>query len=135
MGQSQVILLDTHVVLWLTTDPAKLSGKAKSAIEDARKNGDGLAISDITLLELATLSSKGRIRLDISLESFLQEVESRFVVLPMSGRVCARAMGLPATYPQDPADRIIGATALVEGLSLLTTDRQIRRSKAVRTIW
>jgi len=36
MGQSQVILLDTHVVLWLTTDPAKLSGKAKSAIEDAR---------------------------------------------------------------------------------------------------
>ena len=49
MGQSQVILLDTHVVLWLTTDPAKLSGKARSVIEDTRKNEDGLAISDITL--------------------------------------------------------------------------------------
>jgi hypothetical protein len=38
-------------------------------------------------------------------------------------------------YPKDPADRIIGATALVEGLFLLTADRGIRRSKAVRTIW
>jgi len=130
-----VILLDTHVVLWLTTDPAKLSSKARSAIEDARRNGDGLAISDITLLELATLAGKGRIHLGISLESFLQEVEARFVVVPISGRACARAMGLPIAYPKDPADRIIGATALVEGLALITADREILRSKAVRTIW
>ena len=135
MGQSRVILLDTHAVLWLTTDPAKLSGKAKSAIEDARKSGDGLAISDITLLELATLASKGRIHLSISLESFLQEVEARFVVLPISGRACARAMGLPTAYPKDPADRIIGATALVEGLSLITADREIHRSKVVNAVW
>ena len=130
-----MILLDTHVVLWLTTDPTKLSSRGKSAIEDARKNGDGLAISDITLLELATLASKGRIHLGISLESFLQEVEARFVVLPISGRACARAMGLPTPYPKDPADRIIGATALVEGLTLITADREILRSKVVRTIW
>jgi PIN domain nuclease of toxin-antitoxin system len=94
-----------------------------------------LAISDITLLELATLASKGRVRLDISLESFLQEVEARFVVLPITGRACARAIGLPASYPKDPADRIIGATALVEGLALLTADIEIRRSRALRTIW
>ena len=49
------------------------------------------------------------------------------------GRTCARA--LPATYPKDPADRALGATALVEGLSLITADREIRRSRAVRTIW
>jgi PIN domain nuclease of toxin-antitoxin system len=79
--------------------------------------------------------SKRRIQLAISLESFLREVESRFVVLPISGRACARAMGLPASYPKDPADRMIGATALVEGLSLLTPDREIRRSRAVQTIW
>jgi PIN domain nuclease of toxin-antitoxin system len=94
-----------------------------------------LAISDITLLELATLTRKGRLRLDISLESFLQEIEARFVVLPITGRACARAVELPAAYPKDPADRIIGATALVEGLSLLTADREIRRSKAVHAIW
>jgi PIN domain nuclease of toxin-antitoxin system len=135
MGQSQVILLDTHVVLWLTSDPSKLSRKAKAAIEDARKYGDGLAISDISILELAALVYKRRIHLDISLESFLQEVETRFVVLPISGRACARAFGFPASYPRDPADRIIGATALVEGLPLLTADREIRRSRALRTIW
>ena len=110
-------------------------GRPEAAIDEARKNADGLAISDITLLELATLATKGQIHLDISLESFLQEVESRFVVLPISGRACARAMGLPATYPKDPADRVIAATALVEGLSLLTADRAIRRSRTVQTIW
>ncbi|HSY66185.1 MAG TPA: type II toxin-antitoxin system VapC family toxin [Terriglobales bacterium] len=130
-----MILVDTHVVVWLALDQTHLSKKARAAINDARENGDGLAISDITLLELATLSSKGRIRLEISLESFLQEIEARFIILPISGRACARALGLPATYPKDPADRIIGATALVEGMSLLTADREIRRSRALHTIW
>jgi PIN domain nuclease of toxin-antitoxin system len=130
-----VILVDTHVVVWLAFDQDQISRKARTAIDDARKGADGLAISDITLLELATLATKGRIRLDISLESFLQEVESRFVVLPIRGRACARAMGLPAAYPKDPADRVIAATALVEGLSLLTADRAIRRLRAVQTIW
>ena len=130
-----MILVDTHVVVWLAFDQNQISKRAKAAIDDARKNADGLAICDITLLELATLASKGRIRLDVSLESFLQEVESRFVVLPISGRACVRAIGLPASYPKDPADRIIGATALVEGLSLLTADRAIRRARVVQTIW
>jgi PIN domain nuclease of toxin-antitoxin system len=135
MGRTQVILLDTHVVVWLAFDQSQLSRNAKAAINDARQNGDGLAISDITLLELTTLSRKARIRLDINLESFLHEVEARFIVLPISGRACVRALALPATYPKDPADRIIGATAIVEGMSLLTADREIRRSRALRTIW
>lgn len=130
-----MILVDTHVVAWLAFAQQQLSRKAKAAIDDARQNAGGLAISDITLLELATLVSKGRIHLDISLESFLEQVEARFIVLPISGRACARAMELPAAYPKDPADRVIGATALVEGLSLLTADREIRRSKALHTIW
>jgi PIN domain nuclease of toxin-antitoxin system len=130
-----VILVDTHVVVWLAFDQDQISRKARRAIEEARNNADGLAISDITLLELAALASKDRIHLEISLESFLQEVEARFVVLPITGRACARAIGFPASYPKDPADRIIGATALVEGLRLITADREIRQSKTVQTIW
>jgi PIN domain nuclease of toxin-antitoxin system len=135
MGRSLLILVDTHVVIWLAFDQARLSQKAKTAIDDARKNEDGLAISAISLLELAALSKKGKFSITISLESFLQEVEARFVVRPITGRACARTVGLPVTYPKDPADRIIGATALVEGLPLVTADREIRRAKAFRTIW
>ena len=130
-----MILVDTHIVVWLAFDQTQLSKRARIAIDDARKQGDGLAISDITLFELATLTGKGRIRLDISLESFLREVETRFMILPITGRACVRALGLPVGYPKDPADRIIGATALVEGLSLVTADLEIRRSRALPTIW
>jgi PIN domain nuclease of toxin-antitoxin system len=86
MGRAEVILVDTQAVVWLAFDPDRLSKKARAAIDDARQNGDGLAISDITLLELAALFRKGRIRLEISLESFPDEVEAGFVVLPVRGR-------------------------------------------------
>jgi PIN domain nuclease of toxin-antitoxin system len=89
----------------------------------------------MTLLEIAVIESKHRIQLSASLETFLHEVESRFVVLPITGRICVQAMGLPVAYPKDPADRIIAATALVEGISLVTADADIRKSKALRTIW
>jgi PIN domain nuclease of toxin-antitoxin system len=135
MGRTLLILVDTHVVVWLAFDQAKISSKARTAIDEARDIGDGLAISDMTLWEVGTLASRGRIDLAISLESFLQEVEGRFVVLPITARACARAMSLSTTYPKDPADRIIGATALVEGLSLVTADRGIHRSKLIPTIW
>ena len=130
-----MILLDTHIVLWLAFDVARLSKKAKTTVEEERQSGEGVAISDITLLELAMLARKKRILLGLSLGSFLAEVERRFVVLPMNGPICVRAFALPSTYPKDPADRVIAATALVQGLSLLTADREILRSHAVPTIW
>jgi len=130
-----VILVDTHVVVWLAFEPQRLSKRARVAIDEARASGEGLAVCDITLLELTVLARKKRIGLEISLETFLREIEARFVVLPITGRACVRALELPARYPKDPADRVIGATALVEGLALVTADRAIRRSRTVRAIW
>jgi PIN domain nuclease of toxin-antitoxin system len=130
-----LILLDTHVVVWLAGDEMRLSKTARAAIENARQAERGMAISDFTLYELSTLFRKKEIGLVGSLESFLSEVEKRFVVLPITSRICVGASSLPGGYPKDPADRIIGATALVNGLTLVTADAQIRKSRAIPTIW
>src|SRR5271166_4358745 len=135
MGRPLLILLDTHVVVWLAGEEYRLSSKAKTAVDEARQTEQGLAISDFTLYELSTLYRKKQFTLAISPESFLSDVERRFVVLPITSRICVGALSLPAGYPKDPADRIIGATALVEGLTLVTADAQIRNSRALPTIW
>jgi PIN domain nuclease of toxin-antitoxin system len=135
VGQSEVILLDTHVVVWLALDIARISRKAKIEIARVRDTGEGLGVSDISLLEIATLERKRRIALNVTLETFLWEVEQRFTILPITGPVCVRTLSLPSNYPDDPADRVIGATALVEGIHLVTADEEIRRSKAVATVW
>jgi len=135
MGRSLLILVDTHIVIWLAFDEVRLSKTARAAILDARLKGQGLVISDISLFELARAFNRERSHLGISVESALAEVERRFVVLPITSRISLRALALPPTYPKDPADRIIGATALVEGIPLITADREIRNSRALPTIW
>ncbi|HEY1657124.1 MAG TPA: type II toxin-antitoxin system VapC family toxin [Candidatus Sulfotelmatobacter sp.] len=135
MGRSLLILLDTHVVIWLAFEQDRLSKNARAIIEEARLNGEGLAISGISLFELARAFHREREHFTISVESALAEVERRFTVLPINSRISIQALYFPATYPKDPADRIIGATALVEGLTLVTADAQIRKSGALRTIW
>ena len=122
-------------MLWLAQDHQRLSLKAQSAIEEARKNEGGLAISGITLVEVARLASRGRIKLAPDPESFMLEVERHFVVLPITSNIAMQAFDLAATYPKDPVDRVIGATALIEDLRLVTADGDIRQSKAVPTIW
>jgi len=135
MGRSVLILLDTHVVVWLAFEETRISRKAQAVIGKARQAGRGLAISDITLYELSLLLRKKQFLLDISTEAFLHDIENHFVVLPITGRICLTALSLPAGYPKDPADRIIGATAIVEGLELVTADAQIRSSHAIPTVW
>ena len=131
----KVILLDTHVVLWLAFSRERISRNARAAIHKAREGGKGLAISDMSLLEIARIATKGAIEPGISIDSLLKDVEAKFVVLPMNGSICARAVTLPATFPRDPGDRVIVATALAEGLALITADEHIRASKTVETIW
>lgn len=130
-----MILLDTHVVIWLASGETRLSTKAQSAIDEARQNQQALSISDFTMFELVMLFRKKRVGLNISLESFLFEVEQRFVILPITRDVCVQTVAFPRKYPRDPADLIIGATAVVNGLTLVTADRAIRESGAVPTIW
>ncbi len=62
-------------MIWLALEPARISKRARAAIHETRQHGEALAISDITLLEIATIENKGRIKLNASLEAFLAEIE------------------------------------------------------------
>lgn len=135
MGGPVLILLDTHVVIWLAQDYQRISPAAQAAVTKARGKDRGLAVSDFTLLEIARLASHRRINLTPDLETFLRDVERRLVVLPVTANIALQAFELPANYPKDPVDRVLGATALVEDIPLLTADREIRKSRAVPTIW
>jgi PIN domain nuclease of toxin-antitoxin system len=130
-----LILLDTHALLWLALDPSRLSRNAHAAISEAQKSSARLAICDVSMLEISTAFQKGRIAFRTSLDLFLAEVETRFVILPITAAACTCAASFPSSYPNDPADRIIGATAVVKNLQLITADRAIRESNVVKTIW
>ncbi len=130
-----MVLLDTHVAVWLVLEPNKLSREATAAIARGRKTGGGIAISVVSEVEIASLIVRGRIRTILSVEQFLHELESRFIVLPINTEIAARAAQFPLSYPRDPMDRAIGATAIVEGLALVTADDAIHSAKALQTVW
>jgi PIN domain nuclease of toxin-antitoxin system len=135
VGRSLLILLDTHVVIWLAQDYKRISSRAQATIQDARKKDRCLAVSCITLLEIARLAARGRIGLMPDAETVLREIEDRLIVLPITRNIALQAFELPEEFPNDPVDRVLGATALVEDIPLVTADRQIRKSRAVPTIW
>jgi PIN domain nuclease of toxin-antitoxin system len=129
-----MILLDTHALIWLAFEPAKLSQVARGAIRESPWTG-GLGISAITLWEAAWLVTQRRIDFTGTPEAFLKEISSRTAVFPITKQVALLANQLPATYPGDPSDRLIGATAMSEGIALITKDRTIRNCKQIKTIW
>lgn len=134
MGVGPLILLDTHALFWAVDDSRRLTRAAASAIRRARRQG-GIAVSAITTWELASLLARGRIRRYGTIESSLKMLLEDVVVLPITTEVCALGAQFPSSYPGDPADRIIGATALAEGLTLVTHDERIRQSPLLKTVW
>jgi PIN domain nuclease of toxin-antitoxin system len=131
-----LILLDTHVLVWLVIQPRRLSRTAASAIRRGRTGG-GIGISAITVWELSLLFSRGQIQASGTVENSIQEMvdTAGVCVRPLTPTVAALASQFPEDYPRDPADRLIGATARAEGVPLVTHDERIRRSKLIRTIW
>src|SRR5207247_876972 len=100
----------------------------------ARRAG-GLAISAISLYEIALLAQKQVLEFEGPLAAQLADFVAGVSVRPISPAIAAQAAQLGSAFPHDPGDRLIVATALIEGLALVTADSVIRQSAVVRTIW
>jgi PIN domain nuclease of toxin-antitoxin system len=87
-----------------------------------------VAVSAISLWELASLFEKGRIRACGTVEASTRLVLEGVAIRPITPEIAALAAQFPADYSCDPADRLIGATARAEGLILITRDEKIRKS-------
>jgi PIN domain nuclease of toxin-antitoxin system len=130
-----VILLDTHVAVWMTNDKRLLSQPAAAVIREASRQATGLAIASSTLWEVAMMSTNGQFRLRRTLAEYLSYLESVFVVLPINAAIAQLSVSFPDSYPRNPTDRLIGATAIVHSATLVTKDERIRASGEVNCIW
>ncbi len=125
-------LLDTHVVVRWLKERNKLSREQARTLEAAVARQEPVALSPISLLEIAALEESGRIQADVrEIFSFLQ-FQAAFQVLPITFDVAIEAAQLRAL--RDPADRAIVATALVHRLQLVTSDQRIIDSKLVPVV-
>lgn len=131
-----MILLDTHALVWLAIEPKRLSKAADAAIRDALDD-DGIAVASISLWEIAMLVSLGRLGVQGSAESWIRDLLERsgVVVKEITPTVAALATQFIDSFPADPADRLIAATARAERMALVSRDAKIRESRLVRTIW
>jgi len=119
-----MILLDTHVLLWLTEGSARIGEKAREIADQALADEEAL-VSGITFWEIAMLHHKGRLRVIQPLGAYRRDVlDLGFREIPVSGDVGIEAAGLKS-FLSDPADRIITATACLHRATLVTADQRI----------
>jgi PIN domain nuclease of toxin-antitoxin system len=132
---SSRFLLDTHIVIRWLAEPKKLSRDQTRALHEAVRRQEPVAVSAITLLEIALLFSEGRIRSDIPVDELLGQLEENpaFQVLPLTASVAVEVAALNGSL-RDPADRVIVATARLRKLRLITSDQRIIESKLVPVV-
>jgi len=127
------VLLDTHVVQWWSAEPDRLSRAATEALAGA----DQLAVSAISWFELAWLAAHERIIVTIPVRSWLEQLAYGLQTLGVTPAIAATAVSLPSSFPGDPADRLVYATAVEHGCRLVTKDHRLRRHRHPRpvTVW
>jgi PIN domain nuclease of toxin-antitoxin system len=128
-------LLDTHILVWWFERSPKLTTRQQEILNQA--SGDSpLLVSDITLWEIATLFSLGRLTFALPMEEWLDKATAAPLVekCRITSDVARRVANLPDTFHRDPADRIIVSTACSLGATLVTADKKIIDSNLVKTI-
>lgn len=127
------VLLDTHAWIWWAADPARLSDRAREAIADAA----AVLVASISCWEVAMLVAKERIRVDRPVERWIRQALARpgLRAVPLAPAVATAAAVLDESFPTDPADRMIYATARAEGAVLITRDHRLRGFDPRATLW
>jgi PIN domain nuclease of toxin-antitoxin system len=131
-----LIVLDTHALIWWVANDPTLSKKAKNAIDRELAGGD-IIVSSITAWEIAMLVEKGRLVLAMDVGNWLYTVAQIGVVHfhPVDVEIATKSVSLPGEFHNDPADRMIVATARKLAVPLVTKDEKIRSYAHVKTIW
>lgn len=121
-----LVLLDTHVWVWLLNGDAKLHPNALRAIELSLSEGVVL-VSAISPWEVAMLVSKGRLALDRDVGEWVQAAVSisGIRIEPISPEIAVASTRLPEMLHADPADRMIAATSRHLGAMLVTDDQKL----------
>ena len=131
-----MIVVDTHILIWDALSPNRLSPAAVQAMSEANRE-DGLLVADISLWEMAMLIQKGRVQVATDCHAFLNLIlqANRIQVRSITPQIAALSTQLSSMVNADPADRLIAATAIAEGVSLVTADHNLRASEDISTIW
>ncbi|MDR5784360.1 type II toxin-antitoxin system VapC family toxin [Caballeronia sp. LZ065] len=131
-----MIVLDTHTLLWWLGG-GTLSKPASAAINDEASEGGEIIISAISAWEIALLVRRGKIALSMDVSDWVEKVGRIAAVqfMPVDNSIAIRSIDLPGRFHNDPADRVIVATARALSAPVVTKDRLIRRYEHVETIW
>lgn len=114
-------MLDTHVLYWWTTDSGRISPAAARMIDGA----DEVAVASVSWYELAWMAQHGRVHTDQPVGAWLTELSRHARTAGLTPAVAATAVALPDSFPGDPADRQIYATAIENGWPLITKDTRM----------
>ena len=131
------LVLDTHAWIWWLSSPNQIPRKAKRALDRAVAAGEHLRVSAISVWELAMLVTRNRLELAIPLEEWVSAAEAvpNLQYVPIDHRVALRSVALPNFPHRDPADRMIVATAVALGATLVTADEKLHGYSIVPTVW
>jgi len=129
-----MILLDTHVWIWLLSSPAKIPSATRELIE----TDPLIAISSVSCWEAAMLCSKKRLQLPLPLDQWIQRTleADNFEIIPLGLEAAIMAGGETVNWPHaDPSDRMIVSTAIDLDIPLVTADRKIHLIEGFTSIW
>lgn len=131
-----MIVLDTHVWIWWVSKSTPLSTKARRLIEKGIAES-ALHVSAISVWEIAHLVKRGRLQLTMDPQDWIAQSEALPFLhgVPIDTRIALKSVQLPDSLHADPADRIIVATALTLGATLITTDEKLLRFREVTAVW